>query len=103
MEIVFTLQMCIRDSANEEGYALTHYGPLAVDVTTVLEGIQDKMKDKAEVLYTKGCDLVDANWPESEIIEYPLTADEQTEIDKADVYKRQVLKSSLPTSRQSYV
>nr|WP_302831956.1 beta-glucosidase [uncultured Bacteroides sp.] len=70
-------------NANEEGYALTHYGPLAVDVTTVLEGIQDKMKGKAEVLYTKGCDLVDANWPESEIIEYPLTADEQTEIDKA--------------------
>ena len=76
-------------NANEEGYALTHYGPLAVDVTTVLEGIQDKMKDKAEVLYTKGCDLVDANWPESEIIEYPLTADEQTEIDKAVENARQ--------------
>ena len=26
-------------NANEEGYALTHYGPLAVEVTTVLEGI----------------------------------------------------------------
>ena len=76
-------------NANEEGYALTHYGPLAVDVTTVLEGIQDKMKDKAKVLYTKGCDLVDANWPESEIIEYPLTADEQTEIDKAVENARQ--------------
>ncbi len=76
-------------NANEEGYALTHYGPLAVDVTTVLEGIQDKMKGKAEVLYTKGCDLVDANWPESEIIEYPLTADEQTEIDKAVENARQ--------------
>ena len=76
-------------NANEEGYALTHYGPLAVDVTTVLEGIQDKMKGKAEVLYTKGCDLVDANWPESEIIEYPLTADEQTEIEKAVENARQ--------------
>ena len=76
-------------NANEEGYALTHYGPLAVDVTTVLEGIQDKMKGKAEVLYTKGCDLVDANWPESEIIEYPLTAEEQTEIDKAVENARQ--------------
>ena len=70
-------------NADEEGYALTHYGPLAVEVTTVLEGIRDKVKGKAEVLYTKGCDLVDAHWPESEIIEYPLTADEQTEIDKA--------------------
>lgn len=70
-------------NANEEGYALTHYGPLAVEVTTVLEGIQEKVKGKAEVLYSKGCDLVDAHWPESEIIDYPLTADEQAEIEKA--------------------
>lgn len=70
-------------NADEEGYALTHYGPLAVEVTTVLEGIQEKTKGKAEVLYTKGCDLVDAHWPESEIIDYPLTGDEQREMDKA--------------------
>ena len=70
-------------NADEEGYALTHYGPLAVEVTTVLKGIQEKTKGKAEVLYTKGCDLVDAHWPESEIIDYPLTGDEQREMDKA--------------------
>ena len=73
--------MCIRDR--------THYGPLAVEVTTVLEGIQEKTKGKAEVLYTKGCDLVDAHWPESEIIDYPLTDDEQAEIDKAVENARQ--------------
>ncbi len=76
-------------NANEEGYALTHYGPLAVEVTTVLEGIQEKTKGKAEVLYTKGCDLVDAHWPESEIIDDPLTDDEQAEIDKAVENARQ--------------
>lgn len=76
-------------NANEEGYALTHYGPLAVDVTTVLEGIQEKTKGKAEVLYAKGCDLVDAHWPESEIIDYPLTEEEQSEIDKAVENARQ--------------
>ena len=76
-------------NANEEGYALTHYGPLAVEVTTVLESIQEKTKSKAEVLYTKGCDLVDAHWPESEIIDYPLTDDEQAEIDKAVENARQ--------------
>lgn len=76
-------------NANEEGYALTHYGPLAVEVTTVLEGIQEKTKSKAEVLYTKGCDLVDAHWPESEIIDYPLTDNEQAEIDKAVENARQ--------------
>ena len=70
-------------NANETSYALTHYGPLAVDVVTVLQGIQDKLKGRAEVLYTKGCELVDEHWPESELIDYPLTTDEQAEIDKA--------------------
>lgn len=76
-------------NADEEGYALTHYGPLAVEVTTVLESIREKAQGKAEVLYTKGCDLVDAHWPESEIIEYPLTPDEQAEIDRAAANARQ--------------
>ena len=79
---VKTISVC-GPNADEEGYALTHYGPLAVDVTTVLEGIKEKVAGKAEVLYTKGCDLVDANWPESEIIDYPLTPDEKKEIDIA--------------------
>lgn len=76
-------------NADEEGYALTHYGPLAVEVTTVLEGIREKAQGKAEVLYTKGCDLVDAHWPESEIMEYPLTPDEQAKIDRAAANARQ--------------
>ena len=76
-------------NADEEGYALTHYGPLAVEVTTVLEGIREKAQGKAEVLYTKGCNLVDAHWPESEIMEYQLTPDEQTEIDRAAANARQ--------------
>ena len=76
-------------NANEEGYALTHYGPLAVEVTTVLEGIQAKVEGRAEVVYTKGCELVDAHWPESELIDYPLTADEQAEIDRAVKNARQ--------------
>ena len=76
-------------NADEEGYALTHYGPLAVEVTTVLEGIHEKAQGKAEVLYTKGCNLVDAHWPESEIMEYPLTPDEQAEIDRAAANARQ--------------
>lgn len=76
-------------NADVEGYALTHYGPLAVEVTTVLEGIREKAKGKVEVLYTQGCDLIDAHWPESEIIDYPLTDDEQREIDKAVENARQ--------------
>ena len=70
-------------NAEEKAYALTHYGPLAVEVTTVVDGLREKLNGKAEVLYTKGCDLVDPHWPESELIDYPLSKDEQSEIDKA--------------------
>lgn len=70
-------------NANDATYALTHYGPLAVEVTTVFEGIRNKVGSDVEVTYTKGCDLVDAHWPESELLDYPMTTDEQNEIDKA--------------------
>ena len=70
-------------NAADASYALTHYGPLAVEVTSVLQGLRNKLEGKAEVLYTKGCDIVDACWPESEILPDPLTEEEQSEIDKA--------------------
>ena len=76
-------------NANDATYALTHYGPLAVEVTTVFEGIRNKVGSDVEVTYTKGCDLVDAHWPESELVDYPMTADEQNEIDKAVQQVRQ--------------
>ncbi|KAA6349574.1 Periplasmic beta-glucosidase [termite gut metagenome] len=70
-------------NADETSYALTHYGPLAVEVTSVLNGIREKAAGKAEVVFTKGCDLVDANWPESEIIDFPLTSGEKAGIEEA--------------------
>ena len=83
-----TIAVC-GPNADETSYALTHYGPLAVEVTSVLQGIREKTRDHCQVLYTKGCDLVDAHWPESELIDYPLTADEQQEIDRAVAHARQ--------------
>ncbi len=70
-------------NANEKGFALMHYGPLGVDVVSVLEGITAKTSNKTEVIYTKGCDLVDANWPESEILPFPLSKEENAEIELA--------------------
>ena len=70
-------------NADEVSFALTHYGPLAVEVTSVLKGIKTKVGSDVEILYSKGCDLVDANWPESEILDFPITAAEQNEINKA--------------------
>lgn len=69
--------------AVEENYATSRYGPSNNPVTSVLSGIKAYLKGHAEVVYQKGCDIVDANWPESEIISSPLTANEQADIDQA--------------------
>jgi len=77
-----TISVC-GPNADDAAYALTHYGPLAVDVVSVLDGLKAKVGNQTEILYTKGCDIVDANWPESEILPTPLTKEEQLEIDIA--------------------
>ena len=55
---VGTIALCGPNAA-EEGYAKTHYGPLDADVISVLEGLQ--AGSGAEILYAKGCELVDDN------------------------------------------
>ncbi|HZY39826.1 MAG TPA: glycoside hydrolase family 3 N-terminal domain-containing protein [Mucilaginibacter sp.] len=69
--------------ATEKAYAISRYGPSHNPVTSVLEGIKNYVGSSAIVNYTKGCDIIDATWPESEIIETPLTVQEQASIDSA--------------------
>jgi len=69
--------------AAETNYAVSRYGPSHNPVTSVLQGIQDYMGNRGSVISAKGCDIVDATWPESEIIETPLTDKEQADIDNA--------------------
>jgi len=70
-------------NANETSFAHTHYGPLATEAVSVLEGLRKALDGKAEVVYAKGCDLVDATWPESELIPVDPTPEEAAEIAKA--------------------
>ncbi|WP_028296074.1 glycoside hydrolase family 3 N-terminal domain-containing protein [Olivibacter sitiensis] len=69
--------------ATETNYAISRYGPSNHEVTTVLDGIKQYVGGKGTVSYAKGCDIVDATWPESEIIPTPLTKEEQQDIEKA--------------------
>jgi beta-glucosidase len=75
--------------ATETNYATSRYGPSHNPVTNVLNGIKNYVGAGVKVNYTKGCDMVDATWPESEIIETPLTAQEQASIDSAVVQAKQ--------------
>lgn len=73
----------IGPNATKENYVLMRYGPNSVEVTNPLEGIINKAGDKISVKYEIGCDLVDDNWPDSEIFNFPLTDAENAKIDAA--------------------
>lgn len=67
--------------ANELNFTFSRYGPAFNPSVSVYEGIKKYAGNKAIVSYVKGCEVVDADWPGSEIIPTPLTAKEQADID----------------------
>ncbi|WEK20044.1 MAG: glycoside hydrolase family 3 N-terminal domain-containing protein [Candidatus Pedobacter colombiensis] len=69
--------------ATEVDYTTSRYGPSNNPITSILEGIKAFVGKTAKVNYSKGCDVIDAKWPESEIIPTDLTAEEKAQIDKA--------------------
>ncbi|WP_419699133.1 glycoside hydrolase family 3 N-terminal domain-containing protein [Mucilaginibacter sp. NFX135] len=75
--------------AAEKNYATSRYGPSHNPVTNVLDGIKNYVGKDVNVTYAKGCSVVDATWPESEIVETPLTAQEQAGIDSAVAQAKQ--------------
>jgi beta-glucosidase len=77
-----TIALC-GPNADNENYAKGHYGPDNPDVITLRHALEDRFSGKGTILYTKGCDFFDANWPDTEIMWEPPTSEEQAEIDKA--------------------
>jgi beta-glucosidase len=69
--------------ADDDSNTHNRYGPSGVKGVTVLEGIRAKLGGGVRVNYAKGCEVVDARWPESEVLPEPLTKDERNDIDKA--------------------
>lgn len=60
--------------ADEDNFMVSRYGPNDLPTVTVLDGIRNYLGDAAEVRYAKGCDVVDAGFPDSELAPGPLTA-----------------------------
>lgn len=69
--------------ATQTNHSISRYGPSNIKVITSLEGIQNYVGKEVEVTYAKGCNTIDPNWPESEILPEPLSAEEQQEMDAA--------------------
>ena len=68
--------------ATATGYMESRYGPSNNKLMNVLEGIKSQAAE-VNVIYAKGCDIVDATWPVSEIIPTPLTTAEEAGIAEA--------------------
>lgn len=69
--------------ANSAGYAVSRYGPSNNPLTTVLEGIKQKLGSGVNIVFEQGCSVTNRGWPETEIIAVPLTAGEKDSIDRA--------------------
>jgi beta-glucosidase len=73
----------IGPNADDDSTARYRYGPSGLKGVTVREGIRRSLGAGVAVNYAKGCEIVSAHWPESEVLPEPLTKAEQDEIDKA--------------------
>ena len=70
--------------ADATKYMTSRYGPNGLEATSVLSGIRSYLEGSGtQVLYSKGCEVKDATWPESEIIPQPLTDAESAAIEAA--------------------
>jgi beta-glucosidase len=69
--------------ADNKDVYVSRYGPQNLAITNVLDGIRNYAGKTAKVDYAKGCEVIDATWPESEIIPTELTAEEQKAINEA--------------------
>lgn len=71
----------IGPNSTNTDFVTARYGPNMVDVVNVLDGIK-AAAGSIEVNYAKGCEMIDDNWPDSELMFYPLT---QAETDSMEV------------------
>ena len=60
--------------------SMSRYGPNNVKCISALKGLKDYLGNAVNVIYEKGCETIDATWPESEIFPQPLTDKETKDI-----------------------
>lgn len=72
----------IGPNADEQTQLICRYGPANAPIKTVYQGIKELLPH-AEVIYKKGCDIIDPHFPESEVLEFPKTAEEARLMEEA--------------------
>lgn len=69
--------------ADETNYMVSRYGPNGIDGISVLKGLRAAVGGSAEVIYEKGCDIVDRGWPFTELYRGEKTPEEAGAMEKA--------------------
>jgi beta-glucosidase len=72
----------IGPNAEETNNLICRYGPANAPIQTVYQGIKGYLPG-TDVQYAKGCNIIDNYFPESELYNVPLDAEEQTLINEA--------------------
>jgi beta-glucosidase len=70
-------------NAENKNFSLSRYGPKNISYKTVVEAFKAKLGSDVNIMYSKGCNITDANWPESEIIPTDPDAKEMADINDA--------------------
>lgn len=97
----------IGPNADERHNLICRYGPANAPIKTVYEGIKEYLPE-ADVRYAKGADIIDKHFPESELYDVPLDADEKAMLDEAVALARSsevailVLGGNEKTVREEY-
>ena len=82
--------LVVGPNAASTSWANNRYGPYDPPTISVVDGIRKLVGPATDVKYALGCDLVDPNWPDSELLPEPLSAAEQARIDEARGLAKQV-------------
>lgn len=72
----------IGPNADERTQLICRYGPANAPIKTVYQGIKERLPH-TEVIYRKGCDIIDPHFPESEVLDFPKATEEARLMEEA--------------------
>lgn len=72
----------IGPNTDERTQLICRYGPANAPIKTVYQGIKERLPH-TEVIYRKGCDIIDPHFPESEVLDFPKTTEEARLMEEA--------------------
>jgi len=78
----------IGPNADERALLGSRYGPANAPIISVYQGIKEALPN-TDVLYAKGCDIIDKHFPQSELYKVPLDTEEHSLMDSAVAVARQ--------------